>query len=86
MNTGKTLFACRVVSNAALLHSLWNPQSNGIILARSNSTLARSYMARFSIFKRLICPSTCLLLQGSRMAFRTASISWRNFVTKLRMA
>ena len=45
---------CRAALNVALLHSVWNAQSNGIILARSNSTLARPYMARFSVFNRLI--------------------------------
>jgi hypothetical protein len=48
--TGKV---CRLAENVALFHSLWNPQSNGIILARSNSTLARPYMARSSVFNRL---------------------------------
>jgi len=43
---------CR--ANAALLHPLWNIQFNGIILARSNSRHARPYMARFSVFNRLI--------------------------------
>ena len=50
---------------------------NGIIRARSNSTPARPYMARLRVFSLLICPSVCPLLQGSDMAFRTASRSWR---------
>ena len=50
---------------------------NGIIRARSNSTPARPYMARLRVFSLLICPSVCPLLQGSDIAFRTASRSWR---------
>ncbi len=71
---------CRAAPKPALLHSVWKRQScSGIILARSNSTLARPYIARLSVFNRLIWPSTWPLLQGSRMAFRTASISGVTF-------
>ena len=54
-----------------------SPSYNGIIRARSNSTPARPYMARLRVFSLLICPSVCPLLQGSDIAFRTASRSWR---------
>src|ERR1700735_4741295 len=50
---------------------------NGIIRARSNSTPARPYMARLRVFSLLICPSVCPVLQGSDIAFRTGSRSWR---------
>ena len=49
--------------------------SNGSILARNNSMPARPYMARLSVFKRLICPSAWQLLHGSAMAFLTVSMS-----------
>jgi hypothetical protein len=49
--------------------------SNGSILARNNSMPARPYMARLSVFKRLICPSAWPLLDGSAMAFLTVSMS-----------
>ena len=54
-----------------------SPSYNGIIRARSNSTPARPYMARLRVFSLLICPSVCPLLQGSDIAFCTASRSWR---------
>jgi hypothetical protein len=49
--------------------------SNGSILARNNSMPDRPYMARLSVFKRLICPSAWPLLHGSAMAFLTVSMS-----------
>ena len=55
---------------------------SGIILARSNSTPARPYMARLRVFNLFICPSVCPLLQGSDTAFRTASKSWRIVLAK----
>ena len=51
---------------------------NGSIRARSSSMPARPYMARFSVLRRLICPSAWPLLQCSTMAFLTASISRLN--------
>ena len=69
---------CREPSWRGLINS-WckSPSYNGIIRARSNSTPARPYMARLRVFSLLICPSVCPLLQGSDIAFRTASRSWR---------
>lgn len=52
--------------------------SKGSIGARGSSMPARPYMARFSVLRRLICPSAWPLLQCSTMAFPTASISWLN--------
>lgn len=43
--------------------------------ARRSSGPARPYIVRLSAFKRLICPSVCPLLQGSVIAFLTASMS-----------
>ena len=64
--------------NQGLIDSLCKSLSyNDIIRARSNSTPARPYMARLRVFSLLICPSVCPLLQGSDIAFRTASRSWR---------
>ena len=69
---------CREPSWRGLIDSWCKSLSyNGIIRARSNSTPARPYMARLRVFSLLICPSVCPLLQGSDMAFRTASRSWR---------
>ena len=42
---------CRVALNWALPQSVWR---NGSILARNNSGPARPYMARLSVFRRLI--------------------------------
>ena len=63
-----------------------SPSYNGIIRARSNSTPARPYMARLRVFSLLICPSVCPLLQGSDIAFCTASRSWRIAFAKRCMA
>ena len=69
---------CRLALKWGLIDSWCKSLSyNGIIRARSNSTPARPYMARLRVFSLLICPSVCPLLQGSDMAFRTASRSWR---------
>jgi hypothetical protein len=68
------------------LHHLWRvvdqkvlPQqmcravsASGSMRARSSSIPARPNIARFVVFKRLIWPSACLLLQSSVTAFRTA--------------
>jgi hypothetical protein len=68
----------RFASELGLIDSWCKSLSyNGIIRARSNSTPARPYMARLRVFSLLICPSVCPLLQGSDIAFRTASRSWR---------
>ena len=68
----------RIARPAGLIDSWCKSLSyNGIIRARSNSTPARPYMARLRVFSLLICPSVCPLLQGSDIAFRTASRSWR---------
>ena len=72
------LFGSHVARNRGLIDSWCKSLSyNGIIRARSNSTPARPYMARLRVFSLLICPSVCPLLQGSDIAFRTASRSWR---------
>ena len=72
------LDACRNNPFTGLIDSWCKSLSyNGIIRARSNSTPARPYMARLRVFSLLICPSVCPLLQGSDIAFRTASRSWR---------
>ena len=69
---------CRAAPKRDLIDSWCKSLSyNGIIRARSNSTPARPYMARLRVFSLLICPSVCPLLQGSDIAFRTASRSWR---------
>ena len=69
---------CQAPSWQGLIDSWCKSLSyNGIIRARSNSTPARPYMARLRVFSLLICPSVCPLLQGSDIAFRTASRSWR---------
>ena len=67
------------ISRSAGLIDSWRKSLsyNGIIRARSNSAPARPYMARLRVFSLLICPSVCPLLQGSDIAFRTASRSWR---------
>jgi hypothetical protein len=69
---------CQLALNWGLIDS-WCKSApySGIILARSNSTPARPYTARLRVFSLLICPSVCPLLQGSDIAFRTASKSWR---------
>jgi hypothetical protein len=57
---------------------------SGSNLARSNSTPARPYMARFSVLSRFICPSVWPLLRGSLIAFELywnlsdAVIRWRS--------
>ena len=78
---------CREPSWLGLINS-WckSPSYNGIIRARSNSTPARPYMARLRVFSLLICPSVCPLLQGSDIAFCTASRSWRIAFAKRCMA
>lgn len=43
--------SCRIALNSALPQSVWR---NGSILARNNSGPARPYMARLSVFRRLI--------------------------------
>jgi hypothetical protein len=69
---------CQAPSWKGLIDSWCKSLSyNGIIRARSNSTPARPYMARLRLFSLLICPSVCPLLQGSDIALRTASRSWR---------
>jgi hypothetical protein len=55
------------------------------ILARSRAMPARPYIARFSVFNRLIWPSTWPLLQTSVMALRTAAASWRSLMANWRM-
>jgi hypothetical protein len=47
---------------------------SGNIRARGSSLLARPYIARLSVFNRLICPSFCPLLQRSDNTFPAASI------------
>ena len=42
-------------------------------LRPSRSRLARPYIWRLMVFSRLICPSTCPLLQANSTAARTAS-------------
>ena len=49
---------------------------------RRRSNLARPYMLRLISLRRLTCPLTGPLLQGSTMAARTATSSCRNPVTK----
>ena len=74
---------CRATSNWGLIHSWCKPPScNGNIRARSKSTPARPYIARLRVFNLLICPSVWPLLQGSNIAFRTASRSWRIVLAK----
>ena len=51
------------------------PQAAKKTCCRSRLKPARPHMARLMVFKRLICPSTGPVLQGSFSAARTASPS-----------
>jgi hypothetical protein len=55
---------------------------SGIIRIRNDSVLARPYIDRLSIFKRLIWPSVWPLLHGSAIAFFTASLSRLSVLAK----
>src|SRR4051812_39738097 len=56
---------------------------NGNMRARSNSTPARPYMARFNVLSRLIWPSVWPLLHGSVITFCTAARSCRSVLLQL---
>ena len=62
---------CRFAVNSVLPHFAWRCDS---IRALSSSGPVRPYIARLSVFRRLIWPSACPLLQGSLMALYTAAM------------
>ena len=61
--------------NGFFLTSCCGSHYAGSRRARRSSGPARPSIVRFSAFKRLICPSVWPLLQGSVIAFLTASMS-----------
>ncbi len=69
------LVACASPYRACLVLGAVSPVHSGSMRARSNSTLALPYMARFNVFSLLICPSAWPLLQRVVSAFCTASRS-----------
>lgn len=62
-------------SNPVFLTSCCSDCYTGSRRARRSSGPARPYIVRLSAFRRLICPSVWPLLQGSVIAFLTASMS-----------
>jgi|GEM_PF-4416000 len=61
----------------ALPHFVWRTSERGYpgasTIARTSANPARPYSCRLMVFKRLICPSTCPLLQGSFSAAATSA-------------
>jgi hypothetical protein len=72
---GQSFHVPMVLFEACLVLGAASPVHRGGMRARSNSTLALPYMARFNVFSLLICPSAWPLLQRVVSAFCTASRS-----------
>jgi hypothetical protein len=77
---------CTIDANPVLARFVCTQKpGNGSSLARRTSTLTRPYIARFKVFSRLICPSTCPLDHFVVNAFRTADKSFRKPRANARM-
>ena len=66
---------CRFTLQCVFLTSCCSGHYTGSRRARRSSGPARPYIVRLKAFRRLICPSVWPLLQGSVIAFCTASMS-----------